>query len=333
MEHNYREERLLLETEGTQFPAALTLPEEQEVRWSIVIVPGSLANDVDGNYPSASMNPHMYADLGRQLAQRGHAVLRYAKLGPDAGAVVVDEKKAAEHRIFPRQQYIAAEACKKIRELVPRAKGLAIAGHSEGSVHGLVLAQRRDNDIDAFISLSGPAYRYIDLFIHMARKLSKEQGEIIDFGSFKVNAANYIRAFELMREGKPLTDEIKADPTMEFFVKSWDSQSPQAEQSRQYMRDYDAIDPCEEIVHVPCPVLIVQGGLDQSGVIADNGERLYQARYAAQPDATAKAFFPDLQHFYKRAKPEMTSHESMMLDGETDERVSDALSEWLDSLK
>ncbi len=333
MAQNYREERFMLEAEGAQLPAALTLPEGQEVKWSIVLIPGSMANDVDGNYPSAGMNPHTYADLGRQLAQRGHAVLRYAKVGPDTGSVVVDEKKAAEHRIFPQQQYIAAAACNKIRELVPRTKGLAIAGHSEGSVHGLVLAQRRDLDIDAFISLSGPAYRYIDLFIHMARKLAEEQGEIIDFGSFKVNAANYIQAFELMREGKPYTDEIRADPTMEFFVNNWDSQSSQAQQSRQYMRDYDAIDPCAEIVNVPCPVLIVQGGLDQSGVIADNGERLYQARYAARPDATAKAFFPDLQHFYKGAKPAMTSHESMMLDGETDERVSDAMSEWLEGLK
>src|SRR5437588_13069095 len=85
-----------------------------------------LANDVNGNYPSAGMNPHTYADLGRQLARRGHAVLRYAKVGPDTGSVVVDEKKAAEHRIFPQQQYIAAAACNKIRELVPQAKSLVV---------------------------------------------------------------------------------------------------------------------------------------------------------------------------------------------------------------
>jgi pimeloyl-ACP methyl ester carboxylesterase len=123
-----------------------------------------------------------------------------------------------------------------------------------------------------------------------------------------------------------------ASRDMEFFVKSWDNAGPHAEESRNYMRDYDAIDPCEEIAKVACPVLIVQGGLDQSGVIADNGERLYQARYAAHADATGKAFFPDLQHFYKRARPEMTSYESMQLDGETDERVSNAISAWLDSL-
>src|SRR6266568_3178577 len=79
------------------------------------------------------------------------------------------------------------------------------------------------------------------------------------------------------------------------------------------------------IVNIPVPVLIVQGGLDQSGVIADNGERLYQARHAAQPDTTSYAFFSDLQHFYKRATPAMNSQESMMLDGETDERVSNTI--------
>lgn len=330
--YNYKEERFFLEAEGMQFPAALTLPEEGEAAWSIVLIPGSMANDVDGNYPSANMHPHMYADLGRQLAQRGHAVLRYAKFGPDTGAKIVDKQQVEQRRVFPRQQCIAAAACRQIRELAPQTRRLAIAGHSEGSVHGLLLSQQHDLHIDAFISLSGPGYRYMDLFIQMARKLAAEQGEIIDFGSFKVNAAHYIQAFELRRAGLPLTDEIKADPTMSFFAQSWDSDSPEAEQGRQYMRDYDAIDPCEEIAKVPCPVLIVQGELDSSGVIADNGERLYQARHAGRPDATAKAFFPDLQHFYKHARPGMNSYESMLLDGETDEGVADAISAWLSGL-
>lgn len=333
MEQQYREERFLLEAEGYQFPAVLTLPEGQRVRWSVVLVPGSMGNDVDGNYPEMHMNPHMYADLARQLAARGHAVLRYAKHGPGTGTVVVDEALAKVHRIFPRQQYVAEAAVRKLREMVPQAKGLAVAGHSEGSVHGMAISQRRDLGVDAFISLSGPALRYIDLFIHKAREMAKEQGEIIDFGAFKVNAANYIRVFELMRAREPLTEEIKADPTMEFFVKNWDSDNPQAQEGQQYMRDYDAVDPCIEITKVPCPVLVVQGGMDESGVHADNGERLYQARYAVHPETTRLAFFPDLQHFYKRARPGITSQESMALDGETDTRVSEAISAWLDGLR
>jgi pimeloyl-ACP methyl ester carboxylesterase len=333
MGQQYKEDRFLLEAEGYQIPAALTMPEEQEVKWSIVLIPGSMGNDVDGNYPEIHMNPHMYADLSRQLAGQGHAVLRYAKSGPGTGVVVMDERLAKAHGVFVRQQYIAAAAIKKLREMVPQAKGLAIAGHSEGSVHGLLLSQQRDLGVDAFISLSGPSFRFMDLFIQKAQQMAREQGEIIDFGAFKVNAANYIRVFELMRAGEPLTEEIKADPTMEFFVKNWGSESPQAQEGRQYMRDYDAVDPCVEIAKVPFPVLVVQGGMDGSGVRADNGERLYQARYAVHPETTQFAYFPELQHFYKRAQPGMTSQESMALDGETDVQVSEAISVWLDGLR
>jgi pimeloyl-ACP methyl ester carboxylesterase len=333
MVQQYREDHFLFEAEGYRIPAALTIPEGQEVKWIIVLIPGSMGNDVDGNYPQMHMSPHMYADLSRQLAGQGHAVLRYAKYGPGTGAVIVDENQAKVHRIFIRQQYIAAAAIKKLREMLPQAKGLAIAGHSEGSVHSLLLSQRRDLGVDAIISLSGPSLRYMDLFIDKAQQMAREQGEIIDFGAFKVNAANYIRVFELMRAGEPLTEEIKADPTMEFFVKNWDSESPQAQEGRQYMRDYDAVDPCVEIAKVPCPVLVVQGGMDESGVRADNGERLYQARYAVHPETTQFAYFPELQHFYKRARPGMTSQESMALDGETDVQVSEAINAWLDGLR
>jgi len=332
MDQEYKEERFMLEAEGMLLPAALALPESGDVRWGIVIIPGSMSSDVDGNYPGTPTNPHMYADLAQQLARRGHAVLRYAKAGDGTGSVKVDEEKVNAHSFFARQQYIAMEACKKIREMVPQMRGLAVAGHSEGAVHGLVLAQRPELGMDAYISLSGPGHRYMDLFIETARQMSVKQGEIIDFGAFKVNAANYIRTFELMREGKPLTDEIKADPTMKFFTDNWDSDSPQGRQAREYMLEYDSIDPRAEIAKIPCPMLIVQGGQDQSGVRVENGDLLYQARHATHPDATAMAFFPELQHFYKRAEPGMNSMESMALDGETDERVSDSISDWLDSL-
>lgn len=326
---DYREEASSFEAAGIRFPAVLTLPRQHQNPWGIVLIPGSMANDVDGNYPSAGMHPHMYADLARQLAKQGYNVLRYARHGDDTGTTVINEEQAMAHRVFPQQQHIAIGACQKIRELVPHLQKLALAGHSEGSVHGMLLAQRPELSIDAFISLSGPAYRYLDLFIQMARKLSAEQGEIIDFGSFKVNAANYIRAFELLRENSPLSDEIKADPTMTFLVNSWDGDTLQAQQSRQYMHDYDAIDPYQEIAQIPCPVLIIQGGRDGSGVIAENGERLHQARLATHRNTTALAFFPELQHFYKYAEPDLNSYESMQLDSETDARVSQAINSWL----
>ena len=85
------EEELFLEAEGVRLPAKLTRPAGEPPRWGIVIIPGSMANDVDGNYPETGSSPHLYADLARQLAGHGHAVLRYAKEGAQTGSVVVDE--------------------------------------------------------------------------------------------------------------------------------------------------------------------------------------------------------------------------------------------------
>lgn len=331
MTDSYHEEHFTFNAEGYRLPAALTMPEGQEVQWAIVLVPGSMSNDVDGNYPGTPMQPHLYADLARQLAAQGHAVLRYAKYGAGTGAEISDEQLVRTQRVFPRQRVIAETAISKLRELVSQTRGLAIAGHSEGSVHGMQIAQQPG--IDAFISLSGPALHYLDLFIHKAQELSKEQGEIIDFGAFQVNAAHYIRVFELLRTGEPFTQEIKDDPTMEFFVKNWDSDTPQAQEGKRYMLDYDAIDPCLEISKVPCPVLIVQGGKDDSGVHAGNGAMLYQARHALHPETTQLAFFPDLQHFYKRVPPDLPAQATMMLTGESDPAVSEAISAWLEGLR
>lgn len=171
MKQHYQEDHFFFEAEGYRIPAALTLPERRNIAWSLVLIPGSMSNDVDGNYLDIHMHPHMYADLARQLAERGHAVLRYAKAGPKTGTVVVDEQQVKAHRVFPRQQYIATATVRKLREMFPQARGLAVMGHSEESVHGLMIAQQSDLSVDAFVSLSGPAFRYIDLFIYKAREL------------------------------------------------------------------------------------------------------------------------------------------------------------------
>ena len=49
---------------------------------AILLVPGSLFSDVNGDYPTWNSFPHVYAHLARQLSARGHAVYRFAKLGP-----------------------------------------------------------------------------------------------------------------------------------------------------------------------------------------------------------------------------------------------------------
>ncbi|HEY8309092.1 MAG TPA: hypothetical protein VIG47_00985, partial [Gemmatimonadaceae bacterium] len=84
-----REFPLTLHVPGWSVPAALTLPlsASDGVASAILLVPGSLFCDVDGDFPQWNSYPHVYAHLARQLSARGHAVYRFAKLGPGTGSV------------------------------------------------------------------------------------------------------------------------------------------------------------------------------------------------------------------------------------------------------
>jgi pimeloyl-ACP methyl ester carboxylesterase len=319
------EEELFLEAEGLRLPAKLTGPVEGKPRWGVVIIPGSMASDVDGNYPETHSNPHMYADLAHQLAARGHTVLRYAKEGAGTGSVVLDEAASLAHPIFSKQQYIAAAAAQKLRELAPEIAGLALAGHSEGSVHGMVVAQWPQVRPDAFISLSGPGTRYFDLFFGWA---DSQPGDSISLGPVKMLKTTYKKIFEVLRTGEELPGEIANDPS---YANSFGRMGNDP-RGKQYMRDYDAVDPAQEIARVPCPVLIVQGGLDASAVQSSNADKLLAARQAVDP-AARLAFFPDLQHFYKRTTPDASPMESLGISAESDPAVAGAVSDWLAGLK
>jgi uncharacterized protein len=64
---------------GWEIPAALTLPttlrDGEIVPSAILLVPGSLFSDVNGDYPSWNVYPHVYAHLARHLSARGPVAL------------------------------------------------------------------------------------------------------------------------------------------------------------------------------------------------------------------------------------------------------------------
>src|SRR5580765_1073461 len=93
---SYIEHACTLRVPGWEIPAALTLPAaaSEPLPSAILLVPGSLFSDVNGDYPAWNIFPHVYAHLARQLSSLGHAVYRYAKLGPGTGSARVDEPGA-----------------------------------------------------------------------------------------------------------------------------------------------------------------------------------------------------------------------------------------------
>ena len=323
MDASIREEEMTFDVDGVRIPAVLSKPEQGRVTWSILIIPGSFYNDVDGNYLRKDGNPfearpHVYADLAHQLSALGHAVLRYAR----AGTTVLDYQTAAAHRRFAERAVIAAQAFQKMRELVPEAEACAVAGHSEGSVVALLVSTGSDVAADACISLSGTAFRFFDLMVRQAE--ARVQDGMASFANFKFSFELYKKSIELVRAGEPVPNGVKA-ALPPFGVHSM------PEIGKQYLRDLDAVDPCKIIADVPCPVLVVQGGQDTS-VTPENARILIDAR-ARSKASTTKTFFPELQHFYKRVPPGMSETEAFGLEGESDRKVTDQIGAWLRSIR
>src|SRR3954469_2158832 len=111
---------LTLSIPGYAVPAALTLP-DGEPRGAILLVPGSMFSDVDGNYPTWKSFPRVYAHLAEGLARHGLATLRFAKLGPGTGSEQTDAALALTSRTWAGRERTARLALDLLRtELAAR---------------------------------------------------------------------------------------------------------------------------------------------------------------------------------------------------------------------
>lgn len=309
------EEKLVVEAVGNRIPAALTLPSGTEPRGAVVIVPGSLYIDVDGNIPMFNARPHAYADLARQVAGRGYAALRYAKRGPGTGSEVVDPVEAAAYRTFQSRVVVLRAALEELRRRIPAGIPVVVAGHSEGAVV-VSMAAAQGVPMDGVVILSGPS---VGIFGIMREQLP------VPAGSPPEMYAPFDRAVAAFRAGDATPPLDPADPTLRSvgFV------AQQGAAGVRYMVEIDSVDPAATLARVAQPVLLVQGGRDTS-VPAHHQTALRAARDGAGLP-TESVFLPDLTHFYKTAPAGMDPMAAFMLETESDPAVADAVAEWIAS--
>lgn len=176
-----------LQVSGYRIPAALTLP-QGPAKSAILLVPGSLFSDVNGDYPAWNSFPHVQAHLARQLSARGHAVYRFAKLGPGTGSVVTDEAAAATVRTWDGRVVIAAAALAAMRAELARhgvrPPKTVLAGHSEGAVVASRLAVS-GAEVDGVALLAGPSVGILGIM--------REQGILGAFDTMPDQAKQYLR--------------------------------------------------------------------------------------------------------------------------------------------
>ena len=264
---------------GVEIACRFTMPQGTP-RGAVLLVPGSLYSDVDGNYPSMNMRPHAYADLAQQLGAHGFAVLRMAKIGPGTGSRTIDANAALRHIDFLTRVEVAQAGLDLLRRTVT-VRPVIVAGHSEGAVvASLLAAGLAAKSIDGVVSLSGPALPILSIIRAQVAAMTPP-GIVPDMTVFD-------RMVDAIRAGHPPSDDAKSNPQTAMLASL-------PEQGISYLRSADRIDPMAALAKVRQPVLIVQGGRDDS-VPPSHADLLRASRGNLSTEVTT---FPNLTHFYK----------------------------------
>ncbi len=228
----------------------LTLPAVSHPPVALIIA-GSGPTDRNGN--SALLRCDTYRLLAAALASRGIATVRYDKRGIGASrAAGVDEEKL-------RFDTLVDDAARWIAKLRADARlgRVAIAGHSEGSLIGMLAAAK--TNVDAFVSLEGVGFPAADA---IRRQMAPQLAALPDV------AAENERILQALVAGKRAPDvpgllQALYRPSVQPYLISWFKYDPRV-----------------AIAALTCKTVIVQGTFDLQ-VTADDARALAAANKAA----------------------------------------------------
>jgi len=214
----------------------LTLPENIVNPSLVIFIQGSGPLDRDGN--QMMMKNDAFKKIAHELSENGIASYRFDK------------------RIFKMEKFNIKEVDLRLEDFVTDVKSILeyfkadknfdkiiLAGHSEGSLIGMLAAQQ--GAPDAFISLAG-AGRSIDKII--VEQLSKQSEELSE------------NACKALEEIKETGSTVNYSPYLESIFRS--SVQP-------YLASWMKYDPALEIAKLDIPILIINGSFDLQVDITD----------------------------------------------------------------
>jgi len=242
-------------TDGT-----LTLPVNENDKYLIIFIQGSGPTDRNGNQPMLQNDG--IKKIARELAANGIASFRYDKRIFKAQKLQLSEKDM----IFEDFVEDAKNVVKHFRK-EEKFSNIIIAGHSEGSLIGMLVAQE---NADAFISLAGVADPIDEIITEQVTNMAPELG---------VSART---AFDEMAENgrtsnySPMLEAVFR-PSVQPFMASW--------------MKYD---PSEEISKLKIPVLVVNGTSDIQ-VSEEQAQKLAEAN-----ENSELAILDQMNHIFRK---------------------------------
>jgi alpha-beta hydrolase superfamily lysophospholipase len=258
---------------GTLTPAAAALAPV------VLIVAGSGPTDRNGNSGLLQGNP--YHLLATALAARGIASVRYDKRGVGASLAAATSELDLRFDIYVDD----TAAWLRLLRADARFSHLALAGHSEGSLIGMIAVQHAA--ADAFVSLAGVGRALpVVLREQLKARLSPELYAQADAMITQLQAGQTV-----------------ADPPPELAALFRPSVQP-------YVISLFKYDPSVEVAKVRIPVTIVQGTADVQVSVAD-------AQALKRADPTALLDVVDGMNHVLKYAPD-TSSQAAILKGYED---------------
>jgi uncharacterized protein len=145
------ERPIYLETSSGRIVGSLLVPDGEELKTVVLIIAGSGPTDRDGNSSLLNGTNDCLKMLAFALSQAGFASVRFDKRG------VGDSKNAAPKENELTFDTYVEDVCLWLDLLKNdvRFSKVAVIGHSEGALVGMIAASR--SSVAAFVSIAGPA--------------------------------------------------------------------------------------------------------------------------------------------------------------------------------
>ncbi len=237
----------------------------------VILIAGSGPTDRNGNQQGGANNSLKF--LSEELVKNHIAVFSYDKrLFAQFKQGTLDEKNT----LFDDYINDAKEVISYFKSQKKYAK-IIVAGHSEGSLIGMVAAK---NNVDAFISLEGAGRPINEV---LSEQLAKQAPAHIE------EANNYL---ELLKQGKTFENK-------NIFLASLFRESVQP-----YLISWIKYNPQDEIKKLQIPILIVNGTKD-----IQTTEKEAHLLKEASPKATLK-IIDNMNHIFKEIKQDSENMKS-----------------------
>jgi pimeloyl-ACP methyl ester carboxylesterase len=235
----------------------------------VLLIAGSGPTDRDGNTPLLPGKNDSLKLLADALAAEGLASLRYDKRGVGASA------KAFTTEAELRFEHLVEDAARWIVQLRNdgRFSTITVAGHSEGSLIGLLAA--RAARADAFVSIAGVGRRASDVLREQLRPQLAAQPDVAEANE---------RILRALEAGQTV-DAVPPQPLFTALYRA--SVQP-------YLISWFKYQPAEELARLTIPSLILQGTTDVQVSVLD------AKALAAAPGATLR-IIDGMNHVLKAA--------------------------------